>query len=114
MTLLHLALQSDWNADAPTYAFSTRDLLISDVGFLHASRDEDQLERVARLFYRDVDEPLVVLVLSEEALTDAGREIRYEPADPGDPSSEKFPHVYGGDLPTSAVVEVRPFALPPR
>lgn len=112
MTLLHLALAKDWNPQAATYPMSTRGLTIAEVGFLHASRDEDQAERVARLLYADVTEPLLVLTLSEEALAAAGREVRFEPADPGNPDSERFPHVYGGDLPTSAVVDVRPFTLP--
>ncbi|GMA37983.1 hypothetical protein GCM10025883_45590 [Mobilicoccus caccae] len=114
MSLLHLAFSRDWNPAAPAYLMSTRGLTIAEVGFLHASTDEDQLRRVARRFYRDVTDPMLVLVISEAVLTRFGLEVRYEPADPAtsDVDTELFPHIYGGDLPTAAVVDARPFTAP--
>lgn len=114
MALLHLAFVRDWDPAADTYVMSTRGRTIAEIGFMHTSRDEDQLERVAQGFYGDVTEPLVVLELSEAVLAREGFEVRYEPAFPDDPDSEHFPHVYGGDVPTSAVTDSRPYVVPGR
>lgn len=109
MTLLHLATASDWDPQSPTYRMSTRGVTISQVGFLHASRDRAQLDGVVGRFYGDVIEPLLVLELDEDALAQHGLEVRYEPAVPSDPDSELFPHVYGGDLPTEVVTAAHPY-----
>lgn len=111
-TVFHLALARDWDPNAETYPWSTRGMTIADVGFLHASADEDQLNRVAGRFYRDVTESMLVLTLDEGELTRRGYEIRDEPAEPDNPHAELFPHVYGGDLPTAAVVATRPYVRP--
>ena len=113
MALFHLALASDWAAAraAGQYAVSTRGLSIDQVGFLHGSADRAQVDGVARRFYADVTEPLILLEIDEARLARAGRTVRLEPVDPARPggSGELFPHVYGGPLPVDAVVSATPY-----
>ena len=105
----HLALAQDW-ADAVAsghYDVSTRGVTLAKQGFIHASKDSDQTRRVRDMFYSDVAD-LVVLHIDEQRLADAGLDVRFEPGNPSDPNSERFPHIYGGPLPVNAVVEVTP------
>lgn len=108
-TLRHIALASDWEAAhrAGSYEISTLGRTLSDEGFVHASF-ADQVDGVARRFYGSLTEPLVVLEI-DPALLDAA--VVVEPGDPGDPASERFPHVYG-PIPVGAVIAVTP--LPQR
>jgi uncharacterized protein (DUF952 family) len=108
-TVLHLALAGDWErAQGPgRYEVSTRGLTLQQVGFVHAS-EPHQVDGVARAFYADVSDPLVLLELDVAALEAAGSPVRWEDV-PGAPAP--FPHVYG-PLPVSAVVAVTPYALP--
>jgi len=116
MSLQHIALESDWQAaQGPgTYPISTRGQRISDVGFMHCSGSAEQLDGVLRRFYSDVTEPLLVLTLDEQALTEHGLVVRFEPPVPGTPvteGAELFPHVYGGSLPVGCVSRVDPLRL---
>jgi uncharacterized protein (DUF952 family) len=99
--IFHIAERSEWeaarDADRP-YEVSTRGRTLAEEGFIHASRDEEQVRKVRRAFYADLDD-LVLLVIDP-----AGLDVRYEPV--GD---DVFPHIYG-PIPPSAVIEVR--ALP--
>ena len=99
--IFHVALEREWNAAKQdgTYRVSTRDAALEEVGFIHASF-EHQVAGVGSLFYRDVEEPLVVLTIDTDRL-DAP--VVVEPPDGG---GEAFPHIYG-PLPTSAVIAVR-------
>ncbi|MFF5723977.1 DUF952 domain-containing protein [[Kitasatospora] papulosa] len=102
--LLHLAEEPLWEAarTAGTYEMSTRGRTLREEGFIHCSLPH-QLPAVARALYGSDTDSLVVLVI------DTGRvpaPVRYEAMEPG---GEEFPHIYG-PLPTSAVVEVRPWA----
>lgn len=108
--IFHLALASDWAAAQADgqYVWSTRGMLIDEVGFMHASFRE-QVTGVFDRFYRDVTDDLLLLHLDTAELERLGLKVIVEPADPGDPDSEHFPHVYGGALPTSAVAQVEPF-----
>lgn len=110
MMLWHLALAADWRSALAegTYRTSTRGRSLEQEGFIHCSF-EHQLDGVARRFYADVTEPLVTLVIDSDLL-DA--EVRLEPGDPTDPTSELFPHVYG-PIPVAAVVEVRSAPVTP-
>jgi uncharacterized protein (DUF952 family) len=99
--IFHIAERADWEAARAAggpYTVSTRGRTLAEVGFIHASRDEEQAETVRRAFYADLDD-LVLLVIDP-----GGLDVRYEPV--GD---DVFPHVYG-PLPLDAVIEVR--ALP--
>ncbi|MGJ6967240.1 DUF952 domain-containing protein [Streptosporangium sp. G11] len=106
MTILHLALASDWDAARQTgeYRVSTIGRSLDDVGFIHACADHEQLRGVVKRFYRDVGAPLVLLDVDP-----TGLDVRMEEA-PGDPP-EVFPHIYG-PLPVSAVISVLPFTPP--
>lgn len=108
MTLQHIALESDWQAAqaSGTYPVSTRGQLIADVGFMHCSGSQEQLDGVYQRFYADVTEPLLVLTLDEQTLAAHDLDVRYEPAVVG--GDELFPHVYGGDLPVGCVSQVDP------
>jgi uncharacterized protein (DUF952 family) len=116
--ILHLALNTDWQAARATgqYRISTLGRTLQQEGFIHACADRAQLDGVADRFYRDVTEPLTLLTIDP-----AGLDVRMEtpaglPAGPatapGPASAEIFPHVYQ-PIPISAVVSATPFTLPP-
>jgi guanine deaminase len=110
MVIQHIAFGQDWHhaRRTGTYDRSTRGASIEEVGFLHASDGPEQVSAVLARFYADVREPLVLLTLDEAALAAAGLSVVWEPGDPADPDSERFPHVYGGPLPVAAVSRVEP------
>ncbi|MFL6204224.1 MAG: DUF952 domain-containing protein [Acidimicrobiales bacterium] len=105
--IFHIALLADWEEAARigSYRVSTRGATLDEVGFIHASF-EDQVAGVAARFYADVGEPLVVLTIDRDRL-DAP--VVVEDVDGGD---ERFPHIYG-PVPADAVVEVRPATVTP-
>jgi glutathione S-transferase len=86
----HLAVPSDWARLEPTgsYDMSTRGMTLAEVGFVHCSH-RHQLEGVARRFYADLDE-LLLLEIDPARLT---APIVEEPPAPG--IDELFPHAYG-------------------
>lgn len=103
--LLHLTEEPLWEAArrAGAYEMSTRGRTLREEGFIHCSLPH-QLPAVARALYGPGGgEGLVVLVIDTGKLP---APVRYEAMAPG---GEEFPHIYG-PLPTSAVVEVRPWA----
>jgi len=97
MTILHLALESEWVAALAvgSYRVSTRGLTVDQVGFIHCSTPA-QVARVAELFYSDVVEPLRVLEMDPDEIRAAGTEVRFEDGGNG----ELFPHIYGPLDPT--------------
>ena len=104
MTLYHLAFVDHWDEAQRTgeYRWSTRGMTLDEVGFIHAAHPA-QLGGVAERFYADVDpQDLVVLEIDPARLTAAGIDVIEEPANPADPTSERFPHIYG-PLPVAAV-----------
>jgi uncharacterized protein (DUF952 family) len=99
MTIFHIAERPDWEAARASggpYVISTRGRTLAEVGFIHASRDEDQARTVQHAFYADLDD-LVLLTIDPKGL-----DVRDEAV--GD---EVFPHIYG-PLPIEAVIDVRP------
>jgi uncharacterized protein (DUF952 family) len=92
MEILHLTRRSDWEAavEAGSYELSTRGGTLQQVGFIHAST-RGQLPAVAELFFRDLSDDLVVLVMDDADLRSSGAEVRFEDAGNG----ELFPHIYG-------------------
>jgi uncharacterized protein (DUF952 family) len=101
--LLHLTEPHLWETALAVgvYEGSTRGRTLAEEGFIHCALPE-QLDAVAALVYGDHPGPLVVLVIDADQV---GVPIRYEAPAPGSP---EYPHLYG-PLPTSAVVEVRPW-----
>jgi uncharacterized protein (DUF952 family) len=102
--ILHVATLPDWEAAraAGEYRVSTLGATIDEVGFIHASTPE-QVHATAERFYAGLDQPLVVLMLDEEALVAAGIPVVHEDAGNG----ELFPHLYAA-LPVDLVTEARP------
>jgi uncharacterized protein (DUF952 family) len=99
MTIFHIAERRDWEAarrSGGPYEISTRGRTLAEVGFIHASRDEDQVRTVQNAFYADLDD-LLLLVIDP-----GGLDVRDEPVD-----GQVFPHIYG-PLPIEAVIDVRP------
>jgi uncharacterized protein (DUF952 family) len=99
MKIFHIAERPEWEAARAAggpYEVSTRGQTLAEVGFIHASRDEEQARAVQGLFYANLDD-LVLLVIDPEGL-----DVRHEPV--GD---DVFPHIYG-PLPIKAVIDVRP------
>lgn len=108
--IFHLALAQDW-ADAVVpchYDVSTRGVTLAEQGFIHASKDSGQTRRVRETFYSDVAD-LVVAHFDEGHLVEAGFTVRMGPSDLRDEQSERFPHIYGGPLPTVAVIKIMTF-----
>jgi uncharacterized protein (DUF952 family) len=103
--IFHIALVSEWKSaeEVGTYRVSTRGRSFEDVGFIHAGF-EHQVPRVGAEIYKDVAEPLVVLVIDTERVDVP---IRVENLEGG---NEGFPHIYG-PLRVCAVVDVRPANL---
>jgi uncharacterized protein (DUF952 family) len=99
--IFHIAVLADWEtarAAGGPYEISTRGRTLQDVGFIHACRSLEQVDKVRRAFYADLDD-LVMLVI-DPARLDAP--VRHEAAD-----DDVFPHIYG-PLPLTAVTDVRP------
>ncbi|MEU6740964.1 DUF952 domain-containing protein [Streptosporangium sandarakinum] len=105
MTILHLALAADWDAarEAGEYRISTLGRTLEEEGFIHACADHDQLHAVARRYYGDVTDPLVLLTIDP-----TGLDVRLEVPDG---AQEAFPHLYG-PLPLTAVVSATPYTRP--
>ncbi|MEZ5264873.1 MAG: DUF952 domain-containing protein [Acidimicrobiales bacterium] len=103
----HLALASDWEAAlaAGAYRISTRGRTLAEEGFIHACF-ADQVDGVARRYYADVAEPMLLLAVDVRLV---GCEVRLE-VPPGAPDA--FPHLYG-PIPIGAVVAATPYRTAP-
>jgi uncharacterized protein (DUF952 family)/nucleoside 2-deoxyribosyltransferase len=100
--IFHLAERSTWALAkaSGSYASSTRDQSLAEVGFIHCSF-EQQLAATAARFYADADPHLFVVLVIDPSLLDAP--LIEEQAGNG----ELFPHIYG-PLNVDAVVATRP------
>lgn len=101
MTILHFCTESEWRSAAES-GWYRHDSLTTE-GFIHFSQPH-QVHLPADYLMRGRTD-LVLLEVDENRV---GAQIRYEPGDPTDPDSMRFPHLYG-PLETSAVVAVHPF-----
>lgn len=105
LPLWHIAHRAEWEealADG-VYLHSTRGKTLGDEGFIHCSYPH-QMGLVARNFYADDPEPLVILEIDRERL--GATKVRVDDVGGG----LSFPHLYG-PLPTAAVVLVRALAF---
>ena len=93
--IYHLVPRADWEAVSGESEYSA-DSLASE-GFIHCSKDHEQLFAVARRLYRDRTD-MLVLELDTEALSSP---IKEEPSRSG----EIYPHIYG-PINKMAVVKV--------
>ena len=100
LPLWHIAHRADWEAAQAdgVYLHSTRGRTLGEEGFIHCSYPH-QVGIVARNFYADDPEPLVILEIDRNQL--GPTKVRVE---------DNYPHVYG-PLPTGAVVLVRALAF---
>jgi uncharacterized protein (DUF952 family) len=100
MRVFHVASASDWQQAQQTGAYTTssRGRAWEEEGFLHACR-ADQVARVFDRYYRDADEPLVLLTIETDQL-----EVPWQEDRVGD---DTFPHMHG-PLSPQAVVAVAP------
>lgn len=107
--LWHLAHAADWEAARASgrYEVSTRGRTLRQEGFIHCSYPH-QLGQVARTFFADDPEPLVVLELDRDALARHGVRVRVEEVPHA--GGQRFPHVFGPITP-DAVTSVRPAAF---
>ena len=99
--LLHITTPDEWAAAEASGAVTPPSL--AEVGFVHLSTPEQVALPANRLYHGRTDLLLLVLDLAR-----IGVEIRYEPGEPNDTESMRFPHAYG-PVPTSAVMTVRPY-----
>ena len=107
--IYHLTTRSVWDEAelTGTYSASTRGKTIDEVGFIHASQS-DQLAEVANLLFLGTGQELLVLMMSREALIEAGLPVILEDGGNG----QFYPHIYA-PLPCALVDEVRPAAFGP-
>lgn len=105
LPLWHLAHAADWEAAQAVgeYRISTRGRTLEEEGFIHCAYPH-QLGLVARGFYADDPEPLVLLEIDRELLRPHGTLVRVEAAPE---TGQQYPHLYG-PLPVSAVTLTRP------
>ncbi len=93
--IFHLISEADW--EAVHLSEEWRPNSLNEEGFIHCSKDEDQLARVAQRLYADRVDMLALEVdsdrLSYSLVTEASR------------SGELYPHIYG-PLQISAVESV--------
>jgi uncharacterized protein (DUF952 family) len=98
--IYHLTFAADWDAaiTVGSYRISGRGMTLDSEGFLHFSYAH-QLAGVAQRFWRDPEEPVVLLTVDPDLLD---LPVVAENTSGG---SELFPHLYG-PLPIPAVVSV--------
>ena len=94
-TIFHLITETDWQTAGP--AGEWRPPSLADEGFVHCSKDQDQLFRVAQRLYAGRDD-LLALELDTAKLTHS---VITEPSRSG----ELYPHIYG-PLELAAVQQV--------
>lgn len=99
--ILHFCTETAW-AQAKTEGRYRGDTLATE-GFIHFSTAEQVHLPANFLVHGRTDQ--VLLEVDESALT---AEVKWEPGDPTDPDSMRFPHLYG-PLNLDAVVAVHPF-----
>ena len=103
--IYHLTFAADWDAavSVGTYRVSGRGMTLESEGFLHFSYAR-QLARTAERFWRNPEEPLVLLTVDPDLLD---RPVVNENTTGG---TELFPHLYGA-LPVASVVRAQPVAV---
>ena len=95
--IYHLAKRSEWEeagSDGPYSAGS-----LAEEGFIHCSRDEEQMLAVANRLFAGMEDVLV-LDVDTDRLT---APLKHEPSRSG----EIYPHIYG-PINVDAVLGVRP------
>jgi len=101
--IFHVTSADSWAAAVPTgqFEWSTAGKTLAQVGFIHASTAE-QVGPTAKRVYGTSADDLVVLVLDEQVIKDAGTDVVFEDGGNG----QLYPHIYGPVL-VEWVQEVR-------
>lgn len=86
-----------WATFADKTEYVPRDY--EEEGFIHATKGDDLLYKVANRVYRDFYEELLLIVIDEALITS---KIKYEQAKDGN----LYPHIYG-PLNMDAIVDVK-------
>lgn len=100
--LLHITTAAPWRMALDVGSYIAPSLLGPE-GFIHLS-GPDQVHLPANAIYAGRSD-LILLVIDPARVTG---EIRWEPGQPSDPESMRFPHLYGA-LPVSVVTSVLPW-----
>ncbi len=96
MTLLHLALQSEWEHGQHDGRYTPARFAAD--GFVHCCDDLATAHAIARAHYAEAAEPVLLVRLNEAALdVEVTREAR---------GGLRFPHVHGS-IPLTAVISVQ-------
>ena len=98
--IYHLIHEAGWEAAKPIG--EVRPASLTEEGFIHCSKDEDQVVRVANRLYPE-HKGIMVLELDTELLISP---VKHEPSRSG----EIYPHIYG-PLNVEAVVRVRSMSI---
>ncbi|BAU26006.1 uncharacterized protein (DUF952 family) [Aneurinibacillus soli] len=96
-TIYCLTPASYWATFAGKSEYVPRDY--KEEGFIHATKGDNLLYKVANRVYHNFDEELLLLVIDEALVTS---EIKYEQAK----DKNLYPHIYG-PLNVDAIVEVK-------
>lgn len=96
-TIYCLVPQSYWEQFAEKTEYLPRDY--EQEGFIHATKGDDLLQKVADRVYRDFTGELLLLVIDEGRIAS---EVKYEQASDG----LMYPHIYG-PLNIDAIREVK-------
>lgn len=96
MQIFHIATAADWAAARASgaYTTSTRGVSLEQEGFLHAAR-QDQVAGVFHRYYRDADEPLLLLRIDTDRL-----DVPWQEDVVGE---DTYPHIYGPLSPDAVV-----------
>lgn len=113
MSLLHLALRSEWEAGQRDGRYTPRRFAAD--GFVHCCGDRATAEAVARAYFSARTEPLLLIHLDEAKLDVA---VKWEAPAPPDGQAhahheggKRFPHVYGS-IPLAAVLQLEEWHEP--
>jgi uncharacterized protein (DUF952 family) len=96
-TIYCLVPQTYWNQYAGKDEYLPRDY--EQEGFIHATKGDDFLIKVANRVYADFEGELLLLVIDESRVTS---EVKYEQAKDG----HLYPHIYG-PLNQDAITEIK-------
>ncbi|WCN37613.1 DUF952 domain-containing protein [Aneurinibacillus uraniidurans] len=96
-TIYCLTPASYWATFADKSEYVPRDY--KEEGFIHATKGDDLLYKVANRVYHNFDAELLLLVIDEELVTST---IKYEQAKDGN----LYPHIYG-PLNMDAIIEIK-------
>ena len=91
----HLAISSEWRAQKGGESYKPG--VFDADGFIHCTNGLDLLTEIANMFYKNSQEPRIVLVLN---VNEVKADVRYDDAE------QRFPHIYGALNPDAVIAEL--------